>query len=116
MANVNLKDGLKSGQITVESISGNLLATGKTIQMSEVTFLIQSGNYETQKSAGVPNPTVFATPFAAAPVVVMTPTQAAGLIGPPIANAIVASGFNASGGNGHTGTYIAFGIATGIST
>lgn len=115
MANVNLKDGLKSGQIIAESVSGNLLAVGRSIQSSEITHLIQSGTYTSAGAASVYN--TFAAAYASTPVVSVEPSQAAGFSTPFVPTANLSAGsFAVSGGVAHTGTYIAFGISTGIAT
>lgn len=108
MVGQGLKDGLinaesRTGSTFGELLSGNRLLVG---QLTENMFL-QSGTYSTG-TAGAVKPVVFTTAFSAAPAVVLTPTQAAGLA-PPIADSIVGSAFNASGAIAHSGNYLAWG-------
>ena len=116
MANQNLRDGIKTGNLVIENISGNLVHVGKSLQMSEHTFLIQSGAYTSAGAASVYN--TFSAAFATAtPVVHVMPVQAAGFSTPFVPTANVSAGsFAVSGGVAHTGNYIAFGIPTSIST
>lgn len=115
MANSNLRDGLGRGQLIAEDLSGNLLSVGRSIQSSELTSIVQSGTYTSAGAASVY--VTFDAAFASAPVVLPTPSQAAGFSSPFVPTANLAAGsFAVSGGAAHTGTYVAYGISTGIST
>lgn len=115
MAIKNLRDGLKSSEFIAERLSGNFLDIGRSAQMSEMTFLVQSGTYTSAGAATVYN--TFAAAFSAQPVVVINPQQAVGASPAFVPSTTISAGsFAASGLVAHTGTYIAFGTQTSIST
>ena len=123
-----MKDGLSTYQIIASAFSGGTLAVAsseigaaeiaassitsakvaaKGLEQSTFTVVLQSGAYTTD---GGEKYTAFASAFGSAtPKVLVSPTQAAGVEGPPIVTAVSAGSFAVSGAIAHTGAYIAFG-------
>ncbi len=130
MVGAGLKDGMASteiraGSIFAELISGltatvgtsigtdelealavtNAKVANTAIQQAKLTMLTQSGTYST---GGAAKWTSFAAAFSAAPIVMLTPTQAHG-IESPMASTTGLGSFAASGASAHTGNYMAWG-------
>ncbi|HEU04802.1 MAG TPA: hypothetical protein ENH95_06815 [Nitrosopumilus sp.] len=93
----NLKQGLRSGQISAEEVISDFHSGGKLTTQ-------QKGTYTTD---GADTFTAFTDTFTGTPLVMISPTQAHGIEGPIVATRD-GSGFDVSGAIAHTGIYVAF--------
>lgn len=84
----------------------NAKITAGVILQDRMTTVVQSGTYNT---GGAETYTSFATAFAAAPTVVVSPTESAGLE-VPIVTTVAPGSVGISGAVAHTGAYLAFGV------
>ena len=116
MVGAGLVDAIATREFRAGSIYGNVVGEASSIGTAEIannavtmakaSFLIQSGTYTTD---GAETFTTFAAAFSAAPKVVVSPTQAAG-IETPLVTSAAAGSFAVSGAAAHTGAYLAFGL------
>jgi len=120
MVGLGLKDGMASSEVRAGSVYGDMVSGASvkvgesisnaeiedtTIQQGKLTMFTQSGTYTTEGSETF---TSFSASFGAAPTVMLTPTQAFGLVG-PMTTTVAAGSVGVSGGAAHTGNYLAWG-------
>lgn len=126
---IGIKDGMKSGQMHAEELSGlaifvdgsigtaelatdavtTIKVTNDAIDENKTKFFIMSGAYEADDGTKWNvYPTDFT--FSVAPTVIMGPTEAHGIEAPFAISADIGVGsFQASGAFAHTGAYLAYG-------